>query len=506
MHEHGPHPLRVIRAGIDTYQQAVAYMHRDCPVCRSEGFTALTRVCMLVGERELVVTLNVVTNGLLGVDEVALSDAAWDALGLTDGQPAFARFTHAEPARSAQALRSKVFGGRLSDADCLQLMKDSVENRFSDIELAAFVTACAGERLDHGETLSLARAMVDVGERLDWGGGPILDKHCVGGLPGNRTTPIVVAIVAALGHRIPKTSSRAITSPAGTADTMEVMAPVALDLPLMRRVVEREGGCIAWGGNVRLSPADDVLIRIERPLDFDSDGQLVASVLSKKVAAGSSHVLIDVPVGPTAKVRSQAAAVSLSQRLAVTGAALGLTVRLHVSDGTQPVGLGIGPALEACDVLAVLRGEPGAPADLRERALALAADLIEMAPGVTPGSGLAQATATLDSLLALRKFLAICEAQGGFSEPRMAAFSAAVEAPASGTVAAIDNRRIARVAKLAGAPAAASAGVTCSLRVGHRVERGQALFTVFAHSPGELGYALDYARANPAIIALEAAP
>ena len=217
-------------------------------------------------------------------------------------------------------------------------------------------------------------------------------------------------------------------------------------------------------------------------------------------------MLIDVPVGPTAKVRSQAAAISLSQRLAVTGAALGLTVRLHVSDGTQPVGLGIGPALEACDVLAVLRGEPGAPADLRERALALAADLIEMAPGVTPGSGLAQATATLDSGLALRKFLAICEAQGGFSEPRMAAFSAAVEAPASGTVAAIDNRRIARVAKLAGAPAAASAGVTCSLRVGHRVERGQALFTVFAHSPGELGYALDYARANPAIIALEAAP
>src|SRR3546814_3762786 len=142
-----------------------------------------------------------------------------------------------------------------------------------------------------------------------------LFRSCCGGLPGNRTTPIVVAIVAALGYRIPKTSSRAITSPAGTADTMEVMAPVALDLAAMRRVVEREGGCIVWGGNVRLSPADDILIRVQRPLDFDSDGQLVASVLSKKIAAGSTHVLIDMPVGPTAKVRGEAAADRKSTRL-----------------------------------------------------------------------------------------------------------------------------------------------------------------------------------------------
>src|SRR5207342_2314958 len=194
----------------------------------------------------------------------------------------------------------------------------------SDIELAAFVTACAGDRMDLDESVALTRAMISVGERLDWGGGPVLDKHCVGGLPGNRTTPIVVAIIAAAGYRIPKTSSRAITSPAGTADAMEVMAPVALDLPGMRRVVEKEGGCIVWGGNVRLSPADDILIRVERPLDFDSDGQLVASILSKKVAAGSTHVLIDMPVGPTAKVRSLESAMSLQARLLTTASALGL--------------------------------------------------------------------------------------------------------------------------------------------------------------------------------------
>lgn len=502
MTEHAHTRLRVVRAGIDTYQQPVVYMHRDCPVCRSEGFAALTRVRMQVGTQHVIATLNVVTGDHLAVDEVALSDAAWQAV--TPEAGAYATFQHPEPAASAGALRAKVFGARLDDADCLALMRDTAANRLSDIELAAFVTACAGERLDHGETIALTRAMVAVGERLDWGGGPVLDKHCVGGLPGNRTTPIVVAIIAALGHRIPKTSSRAITSPAGTADTMEVMAPVALDLAAMRRVVEREGGCIVWGGNVRLSPADDVLIRVERPLDFDSDGQLVASVLSKKVAAGASHVLIDMPVGPTAKVRSDVAAQALAARLTATGSAMGLKLAVLRTDGRQPVGIGIGPALEARDVLAVLRGAPDAPADLRARALAVTGALLELALGTPPGQGLALATQALDSGRAWAKFLAICEAQGGFSEPGEAPFLAPVLAPRAGRIAAIDNRRLAKVAKLAGAPGAALAGVVCTVRIGDAVTAGQPLYTVHAQSPGERDYALAYAHAHPDILSLEA--
>lgn len=494
--------LRVVRAGIDTYQQPVAYMHRDCEVCRSEGFAAMTRVEVEVGGRSLIVTLNVVVGDLVSTEEVALSEAAWRALSPAPG--ALASFRHPEPPASAAALRAKVFGARLDGAQYLALMQDTVASRLSDLELAAFVTACAGERLDHAETTSLTRAMVAVGQQLDWGDGPVLDKHCVGGLPGNRTTPIVVAIVAALGHRIPKTSSRAITSPAGTADAMEVMAPVALDLPAMRRVVEREGGCIVWGGNVRLSPADDILIRVERPLDFDSDGQLVASVLSKKLAAGSSHVLIDIPVGPTAKVRSTAAADHLAARLGATATALGLALGVYRSDGTQPVGVGIGPALEARDVLKVLRNEADAPADLRERAIALAGALLELAPGGAGGTGVARARDTLRSGRALAKFLAICEAQGGFREPTLAPFTAEVVAQAAGRITAIDNRRLARVAKLAGAPASPAAGLDMALRIGDLVERGQPLFTVHAQSRGELAYALEHAaRGLPINIAME---
>jgi len=227
-------------------------------------------------------------------------------------------------------------------------------------------------------------------------------------------------------------------------------------------------------------------------------------VLSKKVSAGSSHVLIDMPVGASAKVRSEPAAISLSERLSAAGAAMGLQLAVLRTDGRQPVGVGIGPALEARDVLAVLRGEAGAPIDLRERALAIAGALLDLIPGAVAGQGLVLATQMLDSGQAWRKFLAICEAQGGFTEPGEASWQADVLATRTGRVQSIDNRRLAKVAKLAGAPAAALAGLSCSLRVGDYVAAGQPLYNVHAQTPGEGDYALDYARSHPDILTLEA--
>lgn len=495
--------LRVMRAGIDTYQQPVVFMHRDCAVCRSEGFSALSRVSIRYDGREVIAILNVVTGDRFDVDVAALSDSAWVGLqppegGLAEG--ALVEIAHAEAPASASALRAKVFGRRLSHVEFLALMRDTVESRLSDIEIAAFVTACAGKRLDVAESIDLTRAMIDVGARIEWGGGIILDKHGVGGLPGNRTTPIVVAIVAAAGHRIPKTSSRAITSPAGTADTMEVMAPVTLDLAAMRRVVEREGGCIVWGGGkVRLSPADDILIRIERPLELDSEGQLVASVLSKKIAAGATHLVIDMPVGPTAKVRSPDDALAIESRFTEVAGAFGLQVAVLRTDGSQPVGYGVGPALEARDILRVLSNDPDAPDDLRDRAIDIAARLLDMVPGAVPGQGRPVARDLLQTGAALRKFLAICDAQGGFREPTRAPFIRSVTARHRGTILAIDNRRLARVAKLAGAPLSRCAGLECRQRLENVVDKGTPLFDIHARTPGELDYALRFADASPDI-------
>lgn len=496
--------LRLQPLGIDTHREFVIYMRGDCDVCRAEGFEAQTRLEVSLGDRHIIATLNVVHSNLLAIDEASLSTSAWHALAATSGDTV--TVAHAATLDSLSAMRSKIYGHRLDAQELDAIIGDIAAGHYSDLHIAAFLSACAGGRMDLQETIDLTHSMVKAGERIAWGRSPIADKHCVGGLPGNRTTPIVVAIVAAAGVTIPKTSSRSITSPAGTADMMETLTNVEMDLATMRRVVEREGGCIIWGGSLTLSPADDVLIRVARPLDLDSDAQLVASVLSKKISAGASHVLIDLPVGPTAKVRSTADAFRLQSLLEQVGAAHGLQVRVLRTEGIQPIGRGIGPALEARDVLAVLQGTADAPMDLRVRALDLAGELLEFCGHSTPGSGRSEAARLLESGAAWIKLQAICEAQGGLREPGLARLREPVNAQRTGYVSSIDSRNLARVAKLAGAPSDPTAGLDLHVQLGDFVESGAPLFTLHADTPGELAYSKQYLANHPFIALSDTMP
>jgi thymidine phosphorylase len=506
-YQRGGSTVTVRRLGIDTRQEPVIYLRRDSAVCRAEGFEAQTRVEVCRDGRTIVATLNMVEpdvgNGtLIQSGEAGLSEVAWRRLDAETG--AAVRVRHADPVSSLGYVRAKVYGHRLTDENFRAICRDIVDGEWADVHIAAFLAACGGERLDGDEVASLSRAMRDVGETLDWGRHPVMDKHCVGGLPGNRTTPIVVSIVAANGLCIPKTSSRAITSPAGTADTMAVLTRVNLTQEEIREVVEAHGGCFVWGGRANLSPADEILNRVERSLDLDSEGQMVASVISKKAAAGSSDVLIDIPVGRTAKVRSEKAADSLSELFEGVADGLGMSLRVVRTDGEQPVGRGIGPALEARDVLAVLHQDEHAPADLAQRSTLLAGELLEMGGACESGEGGTLAQETLRSGTALEKFRAICHAQGGLREPPTASYQVPIEARQDGVVARIDNRRLARVAKLAGAPEDAAAGLDLHVRLGDTVAAGDPLFTIHADSEGEREYALDYlAEEEQHIISME---
>ncbi len=495
--------LRARRLGLDTQYEAIIFMHRECAVCRSEGFSAHARVQISHGDKTLIATLYQVTSALIAHEEAALSESAWKRLGLKDGDRVI--IGHPAPLDSLSHLRSRVYGHRLGANALRAIVKDIVDGRYADIHLSAFITACSVLPLDHDEIFALTDAMVNVGERLTWPAGIVVDKHSVGGLPGNRTTPIVVAIAAAVGLTMPKTSSRAITSPAGTADTMETLAPVQLDTAAIRRVVTEEGGCVVWGGSLNLSPADDILIRAERALDIDTEGQLIASVLSKKIAAGSTHLVIDMPVGPTAKVRSKEAAQQISEGLVSIAATFGLKTRVVLGDGTQPIGNGIGPALEARDVLQVLQCSPEAPSDLRARAIQLAGAMIELAELTPAGGGEALATQVIDDGRAWEKFKRICTAQGGMRVPPVARHTRPINARGAGRVQAIDNRKIARLAKLAGAPEDKAAGVDLHVCIGDLIFVGQPLCTVHADAPGQLAYAFEYADANHDIISVQCA-
>jgi thymidine phosphorylase len=484
------------RIGIDTYRENVVYLRRDCPVVRAEGFQALAKVEVAANGRTILAVLNVVDDArLLGECELGLSEESFIQLGAADGAPVMVR--HAEPPVSMWALKRKIAGERLGADEFAAIVRDIAAHRYSKIELAAFIVATDQFALDRDEVLHLTRAMVEVGQRIEWPQHPVVDKHCIGGIPGNRTSMLVVPIVAAHGMLIPKTSSRAITSPAGTADTMDCLAEVELPFERLREIVREHRGCLAWGGRAALSPADDVLISVERPLSIDSPGQMVASILSKKIAAGSTHLVLDLPLGPSAKVRSMVQAQRLKKLFEYVARHVGISLDVVITDGRQPIGRGIGPALEARDVMQVLHADPQGPADLRAKSLQLAGRVLEFDPDLRGGDGYALARDILDSGRARATMQAIIDAQGrrnfDWRKPPLARLTHEVAAPASGVVTAIDCERLSRIARLAGAPKAAGAGVDLLRKIGDPVASGEPLYRIHAETAAELQFAREVA-------------
>nr|WP_236640317.1 thymidine phosphorylase family protein [Tepidimonas charontis] len=484
--------MKLRRVAIDTYRENVAYLHRDCEIYRAEGFQALSKVEVRANGRRVLATLNVTLDPrIVKCDEIGLSIDAFDQMGVPPGHPA--TIAQAEPAASMAALHRKISGERLGRDEFHAIVRDIAERRYSKIELSAFVVATQAGELDREEVYFLTEAMIEAGQRLDWRERLVVDKHCIGGIPGNRTSMLVVPIVAAHGLVCPKTSSRAITSPAGTADTMEVLAEVELPIGRLQEIVREHRGCLAWGGTAHLSPADDVLIAVERPLSLDSPSQMVASILSKKVAAGSNHIVLDIPVGPTAKVRSMPEAQRLRRLFEYVARRLGISVDVVITDGRQPIGQGIGPVLEARDVMRVLQNHPLAPVDLRQKALRLAGRLLECDPDIRGGDGYGVARDILDSGRALDKMMALIAAQGAHpfdpERPPLARLSFEVTAARDGVVTAIDNVQIARIARLAGAPKVAGAGVDLARKLGEPVRAGEALYRVYAEYPADREFA-----------------
>lgn len=475
------------RVPIDTYPESTAFLLRDGEDYSSEQFQALRRIRVWRGKKEILATLSLVDDpSIVSGGEIGLGEQAFRRLGLKAGTRV--QFEQAPPLKSLESVRRKIEGHTLGDKQIDGIISEIAEYRYSPMEIAAFLVACAAFTSTE-ETLYLAKAMVAAGRRLKWDSQIVVDKHCVGGIPGNRTSMIVVPIVAAHGLICPKTSSRAITSPSGTADTMEVLASVDLDEKQMRRIVAKHHAVLAWGGRIGLSPADDILISVERPLRLDTPEQMVASILSKKAAAGSTHLVIDMPIGPTAKVRSKAEAIRLRKLFEIVAAEMGIVVDVVFTDGSTPIGRGIGPVLEARDVMAVLRRDENAPRDLRDRSILLAGRVLEFDPALRGGQGRARAEYLLDSGAALQAMENLIAAQGPAQPSRLGRHCFTVRAPTAGTVRQIDCERIARIARLAGAPMDKGAGIDLKCSLGDPLTKGTAMYVVYANSRTGLGFA-----------------
>jgi thymidine phosphorylase len=492
---HSRPPLKTRQVSLDTGRENVVVISRHSSALRPEIFRGFSRVELQRGSKVLLATLLITDDdALVAADEIGLSEPAFRRFAEPAGS--LVTVSPAAPPESLDAVRSKIQGRTFEPAEIDAIISDITHYRYSDMEIAAFLIGSASF-VTSREMLALVHAMAVAGTQLKWPSPVVVDKHCIGGIPGNRTSMIVVPIVAAHGLTIPKTSSRAITSPAGTADTMEVLARVDVSVDEMKEVVAACRGCLVWGGHVNLSPADDILISVERPLCLDTPEQMVASIMSKKLAAGSTHLLIDLPVGPTAKLTNAGEAMRLRKLFEFVGDQFGIAVEVITTDGRQPIGSGIGPVLEAEDVMAVLTNDPRAPADLREKSLRLAAHLLEYDPQLRGGAGYGRARQLLDSGAALKKMQEIIDAQGPSTcRNDIGKLAFDISATGDGVISEIDCLQLNRLTRTAGAPIDKGAGIKLLRKIGDRVEQGQPLYRIHACDQAELDLAVAAARRN----------
>jgi len=461
------------------------------------------RVGLIKGKKHAHVIIDIAESSkAVKKGEIGLFEEVLDKLKVRHGSEV--KLVIEEKPISVHYIKEKLKGKKLNYFKLKEIIGDIVAGRLSDVELTYFVAATALHKFSEKETIDLTKAMIDTGDRLKVRGKIIVDKHCTGGVAGNRTTMIVVPIIIAAGLKMPKTSSRAITSPAGTADTMEVLANVTHSKEKMEKIVSKIGGCIMWGGAMNLAPADDKIIKVERPLRIDATGQMLASVLAKKATAGATHVLIDIPIGRETKVHNLRRANRIGKLFVRIGKKLGMKVTYMTSRGNEPIGNGIGPALEAKDVMKVLQRSDTRPLDLEKKSVQMAGRILEIAGKCTKGRGKKMAQEILDSGEALAKMEEIIKAQGGkkvkSADIPIGEHTYDVVATHNGKVRNLDNHVISNAARFAGAPADKGAGIYLHVHERDRVVKGQKILTIHAESKEKLKFAKKVLLLNKGVV------
>ncbi len=380
------------------------------------------------------------------------------------------------------AIKKKLVGKALSYHEIFAIMDEIASKRLGPVLTTYFAAAGFKEGFSDEELYSLTRAMVATGPRLHFKG-IVADKHSTGGVAGTRTTMIIAPIIAAAGFQIPKTSSRAITSPAGTADTMEVVAPVTFAPAQIERLVARAGGCIVWGGHLGLAPADDILIQIEQPLAFESFDKIIVSIMAKKVASGTTHLVLDVPVGPTMKIQHMRDGEIIAKKFSYLAKKFNINVTIDMNEIRQNAGRGIGPVLEARDVFHVLEQHRERPLALEAKALRLAGKLLTLCNPKLDGEAVAKEL--LGNGKALAKMREIIKNQGGNPDVtsehlRPGKFVHEVKAKRHGRIHAIDNQQITVICRILGCPTDKKAGMYLDRKLDEPVDRDDILCTLYS--------------------------
>lgn len=406
------------------------------------------------------------------------------------------KLSFAKRAPSLKAIYKKLQGKKLNFNEINQIVKDIVERRLNNLEVAFFIAPSFNEKnFSLDEIFSMTKSVATTGDNLKFGE-VVADKHSTGGLPGNRITPLIVSIVGSLGICIPKTSSRAITSPAGTADAMETIMRVDFETEQIKKIVKENNACLVWGGALKLAPADDIIIEITRDLGIEPYSKMVVSVMSKKVAMGVTHLIIDIPVSKGAKIPDMIIARKIERLFLFLAKKFNIKTQVLISKTYGPIGRGIGPALEVRDVLRVLQQKENRPLDLEVKAINQAGKILEMTKKAKKGKGQEMAKTNLKNGLAFQKMMSIIKSQQGdptidSEDVKVGPFEYQVKALQDGQVNYINNRELVEICNLLGTPKLKGSGVYLDKTVSEKYKKGDVLFTMYSESENRLNMAIN---------------
>lgn len=404
-----------------------------------------------------------------------------------------------------KSIQKKLLGKSLAYEEIYEIIDAIAKKQLDDILLTYFAAASYKEKHSIEELYYLTKAMVETGIKFNFPS-PVADKHSTGGVPGNRITLILVPIIASLGITIPKTSSRAITSPAGTADCMEVLAPVELSKDQIEYVVKKTNGCIIWGGHLNIAPADDELIRVEKPLQLEPIDKIIVSILAKKVALSATHLVLDIPYEKTLKIKNLKEAEEIARKFKKLCKLFNIKVKAVITSPKEPPGKAVGPALEALDALLVLERDPERPLKLEEKTKLIAIELLKLIKNLHKNQAKKLVEETLESKKALLKFKEIIKLQGGNTEIDSKALKEKIEkntitqeikSKTSGKIKKVIMANLSAIAKILGAPQYKWAGVKLLKRVGEKIEKDQPVLKFYAKDKISLNEAIDTLKAFP---------
>lgn len=406
--------------------------------------------------------------------------------------------------RMYDLIARKKHGESLNEAEIAYMIEGYVRGEIADYQMSAMMMAIWFKGMDDRETTELTKAMARSGDMMDLSSieGRKVDKHSTGGV-GDKTTLVVEPIVAACGVRVAKMSGRGLGHTGGTLDKLESIpgCRTALGREEFLAAV-RECGLSLIGQSGDLAPADKKLYALrDVTATVDSIPLIASSIMSKKLAAGSDCILLDVKTGSGAFMKTMEEAVKLARTMVVIGEGAGRRTVALITDMDTPLGCSIGNSLEVSESMEVLKGR--GPEDLKEVSLRLAADMLYLVGKGTPEACRQMAEKTLEDGSAFEAFCTMVRKQGGddsvlrdYEKFPKAPFSLEVRAEQDGFVTGMDAEQIGICSVILGAGRETkesgidfTAGLVLHKKYGEAVRAGDSLVTLYTSAREKLAEA-----------------